>query len=78
MSITEFLEEDENRLEQLIEQYPRSIPTKALADFLDLDVVSVRTIIEGGQIGLHWKKAGKLNSAYCVPTATFVRWYLRK
>lgn len=41
-----------------------------------MDENSTRATVEGGAFGFAWRKSGKANKAYCVPTAQFVRWYL--
>lgn len=75
--IMEFLQEDSAKLDTLIEKYPVSLPTSAIADFLSLDIASVRATIEAGFLGMAWRKPGKANHGYHVPTAQFVRWYLK-
>lgn len=75
-SIVQYLENDNNRLDKLIEAFPVSMPTSAAAEFLGIDVASMRAAIENGAIGLAWRKQGKTNHAYYIPTAQFVRWYL--
>lgn len=74
--VLQFLEADANKVEILIQNYPVNMPTAAAADFLGLDVASLRSAIENGVVGMSWRKAGKANHAYFIPTAQFVRWYL--
>ena len=71
-----FLDDDLNKIDTLIEQYPQRIPIPIIADFLHMDENSTRAAVEGGAFGFAWRKSGKANKAYCVPTAQFVRWYL--
>lgn len=78
MRIDEFFKQDNEKVEKLLEQYPVNIPTRVVADFLKIDVNSVRAIIECGNVGLSWRKTGKMNTSYVIPTATFLRWYLNK
>ena len=76
MKVSEFLLKDNDRIEQLIEEHPVSIPVTSIAEFLQADVASVRAAIEGNCFGLSWRKAGSTRHAYLIPTAQFVRWYL--
>lgn len=75
-TIKAFIDEDNNRVEELIKENPIHISVPRIAEFLQIDVVSARAAIECGAFGLAWRKQGKLNKAYCIPTAQFVRWYL--
>lgn len=74
--LNEFLSEDNAKIDRLIENFPVNLPVSAVSDFLGLDVASVRAAIENERIGLAWKKAGRANHGYFIPTAQFVRWYL--
>lgn len=74
--VMSFLNDDLNKIDTLIERCPQRIPIPTLADFLNIDENSLRAAIECGAFGFSWRKAGKANKAYCVPTAQFVRWYL--
>ena len=75
--INEFLSADNTKIDRLIDNFPINLPVSAVADFLAVDVASVRAAIENGNaFGLAWKKSGKANHGYFVPTAQFVRWYL--
>ncbi|MCM1023854.1 MAG: hypothetical protein NC395_07320 [Prevotella sp.] len=74
--VMSFLNDDLNKIDALIERYPLRIPIPAVADFFSMDENSVRAAVEGGAFGFAWRKSGKANKAYCVPTAQFVRWYL--
>ncbi len=75
-NINAFLTEDNAKIDRLIEMFPTHLPVSAVSDFLSIDIASVRAAIENGDFGLAWKKAGKVNHGYFVPTAQFVRWYL--
>lgn len=74
--INQFLEADEMKVKQLISNNPVSLTPQTVADFLGINVQSVRSIIENGRIGLSWRKDGKMNHGYVIPTTRFVRWYL--
>lgn len=76
-AIKNFLEADEKRVEELIKEYPVSIPTAKAAEFLGVNTASMRAIIENGTLGLAWRKEGKLNKAFFLPTTQFLRWYMR-
>ena len=75
--INEFLSADNAKIDRLIENFPVNLPVSAVADFLSMDVSSVRAVIENGVVGLAWKKSGRSNHGYYIPTAQFVRWYLK-
>ena len=76
MKIGDFLIEDNERIEQLIEAHPVSIPVDKLAEFLQADNASIRAAIENDCFGISWRKAGSTRHAYLIPTGQFVRWYL--
>lgn len=76
MSVSEFLQNDTERVEKLIESHPDSLSVNDVADFLKLDSRSVRSILDNGIIGLCWKKEGSLNRGFYISTAMFVRWYM--
>lgn len=74
--IRNFIAADDEKIEKLIEQYPIGMTTNAIAEFLDIDIASVRAILENGTVGLAWKQSCKSRHGYYVPTAQFVRWYI--
>ena len=76
-AISEFLENDDKKIEELIKEYPVSIPTDVAAKFLGINPASMRAIMNDGTVGLSWKKDGKLNRGFFLPTAHFLRWYGR-
>lgn len=76
-AIKEYLQHDNDKIERLIADYPVLCPIDAVAEFLGVDPESVRSAIESGVFGMSWKKSGKLNRAFRVPTPQFVRWYLQ-
>lgn len=50
----------------------------ALAKFLHCTPESVRSMLETtNSFGIAWRQAGSVNRGFLVPTAVFVRWYLR-
>ncbi len=71
-----YLNADLDKIDKLIEENPIRLTIKTAAEFLSMDNESVRAVVEGGAFGLAWRKTGKANKAYCVPTPQFVRWYL--
>lgn len=75
MSISEFLQEDNMRLEKLIAEHPRVLQPNDVAEFLGIDVRSIRAVLDNGTLGLAWRKEGALTRGFAVPTAMFVRWY---
>lgn len=76
-TIENFLREDEIRVESLIKKYPTTIPTEEAAKLLGMTVETLRACIDEDKLGVSWRKDGKLNRGYRIPTAPFVRWYLR-
>lgn len=76
-AIKDYLQHDYAKIEKLISEYPALCPVDAIAEFLNLDSDSVRSAIENGSFGLAWKKSGKLNRVFRIPTPQFVRWYLQ-
>lgn len=75
--IIAYIQEDNNKIDELIQNYPVSLPVSAIADFLCCDCASVRAAIENKMYGMAWKKAGKSNHGYLIPTAQFIRWYMK-
>ena len=69
--------EDDERIDRLVDKYPYRIPVDALSSFLHIDAQSLRAYLESGinAFGMAWKKIGKDNHAYAIPTAQFLRWY---
>lgn len=76
MKASAFLAEDNEKIDKLIEENPQSLSIMEIANFLNMDVASVRSAIENNTFGMSWRKAGSTRKAYNVPTAQFVRWYL--
>lgn len=74
--INEFLSDDNNRIDKLIEDNPCSLSITEISKFLNMDVASVRSAIENNTFGMAWKKAGSARHGYFIPTSQFVRWYL--
>lgn len=74
--INDFLSQDNDKLADLIENNPVNVPVSSAAEFLGADVASIRAAIENDCFGAAWRKAGSTRSAYYIPTAQFVRWYL--
>lgn len=72
-----FLQADAARAAELMQKYPDRIPVNAVAEFLGCAPDTVRAWIESGAMGLCEKKIGKQNRAFLIPTAMFLRWYLR-
>lgn len=74
--IQTFIDADIEKVSKLIEENPQRIPIPVIADFLEMKQESARAAVECGAFGFAWRKDGKLNKGYCIPTAQFVRWYL--
>lgn len=75
-NIVKYLEDDEARLSQLVAENPVHLSPQKIADFMNTPVPSVRSMIDAGVFGASWRKDGKLNRGYFVPTANYLRWYL--
>lgn len=74
-TIRTFMDDDDKKIEKLIIEYPVCLSTKAIAEFLGMDIAAVRAVIDNGVVGCSWKKTGKDHKGYYIPTAQFVRWY---
>lgn len=74
--IKDFINQDLDRLEELMKKYPRQLSCDAVADLLGCKPEGVRQAIAEGAFGIHWRLSGKLTSGNCIPTGQFVRWYL--
>lgn len=74
-AIKAFFDNDDRKAEQLIRDYPQSIPIPVAAEFLGIDAASLRAMAIEGHLGSSWKKEGKLNRGFFLPTAQFLRWY---
>lgn len=72
-----FLEDDNERIDKLIEENPHSVSITEIARFLNMDVAAVRASIENGAFGTSWRKVGSARHGYFIPTAQFIRWYLK-
>lgn len=75
--IKTFLQADAARAAALMQQYPDRIPVNAVAEFLGCAPDTVRAWVEAGNMGICERKIGKQNRAFLIPTAMFLRWYLR-
>lgn len=75
-TIKTFLEADTQKLEQIIEKYPRQIPAKIVAELMGVSPENLRQAVSEGELGISWRKPGKLTGGNCIPTAKFVRWWL--
>ena len=74
--IKEYLEQDEAKIQKLIEENPVSVTPAVVAEVLGVQVQSVRAMLDNNRLGLSWRKDGKLNKGYLISTPKFVRWYL--
>ncbi|MCQ2053345.1 MAG: hypothetical protein MJZ03_05375 [archaeon] len=75
-AISEFLKHDDEKIEKLISEYPINVPVNAVAAFLGVDDESIRAAVECGNFGYSWRKAGKMNKCFKIPTAQLLRWYM--
>ena len=78
MTVKEFLDEDIKKLNQIVTDYPKQIPIDIVADLFGCAVETVRTMCEENHtFGDGWRKPGKLNRGFCIPTGVFIRWYTK-
>lgn len=70
------LNTDIEELDKLMEEYPKIIPNKKAAAFLNIDYESYIAWLETGILGMSWRKSGKANKAHITLTNQFARWYL--
>lgn len=61
-------------LEDIVTQYPRSIPVDVVAKFLGVEVKTVHHMMEeaGNSIGASWQRPGR--RGYKIPTLKFYLW----
>ena len=77
MTVNEFISADNEKIEKILNDYPKQIPCPVVAELLGCKPDGVRQAIAEGAFGIHWRLQGKLTSGNCcIPTAQFVRWYL--
>ena len=76
MSIAEFIDADNKKVEKIIAEHPNQIPTKVAAELLGLTEKSMREFLCSSSVGMSWRKAGAVSRGFAIPTAQFVRWYL--
>ena len=74
--IRAFIDTDNQKLEQIIEEYPLSVPVPIAAEFLGCHQDTLRSALEDGRLGFSERKIGKVNRGFVIPTGHFVRWYL--
>lgn len=74
--IRAFIDTDNQKLEQIIEKYPLSVPVPIAAEFLGCHQDTLRSALENGRLGFSERKIGKVNRGFVIPTGHFVRWYL--
>ena len=76
MNIKEFLDADMAKVEKLIEEYPINVPINKVAEFLEVNGETVRGMVVKGIFGA-WGQNTINKRFFVIPTANFVRWYLR-
>ena len=76
MSVNEFINYDMRKVEKLVEENPINIPVKIVSSFLDVDDKTVRGMVVKGVFGA-WGQNTINKRFFVIPTANFVRWYLR-
>lgn len=68
-----FLKSDQEKLEEIVEKYPKQIPANVAAEYFGVSPNNMRQSLKGGEYGFSWRNEGKLNTGNCIPTAVFVR-----
>ena len=77
-TLSEFLKSEREWINGIIEQYPRQIPIAPIAEHWGCAGDSIRAAIEqDATFGLYWRKVGRANKAYMIPTGLFVQWYCK-
>ena len=77
-ALSNFLTAEREWINSIIEQYPRQIPIAPIAEHWGCAEASVRAAIEqDATFGVYWRKVGKANHAYLIPTGLFVQWYCK-
>lgn len=69
-------EDRQAELEQICKDHPIEIPIAVAAKWLGVSAESLRySIIQGtcGFVALSWRKPGKSNAGYHIPTSVFYR-----
>lgn len=75
--IKEYLNNDTEKLSEIIQKHPQQIPVPVIAEWWGCNVDTLRTALqEQGLLGIAERKPGKLNRGFVVPTGHFVRWYM--
>ena len=74
--LNSYLTGEMERLNELTEKKPLYLTVKDVSSFLGVDDESVRAAIECGVFGMAWRKSGKLNKAFHIPTAQFALWFI--
>ncbi len=76
--LSRFLQEDREWLCSLIQQYPKKIPIRPIADHWGCATDSIRAAIEqDSAFGIHWRKNNAKNHSYLIPTGVFIQWYCK-
>lgn len=71
--LADFTKENLIRIAEVVKEYPSSIPTHVAAKLLDISDESTRTYLQnGGEYGIAWRKPGKQNCGYSIPTYAFL------
>ena len=75
--IDRFLDEDMEKLSEIIEKYPFQIPIAVVAELFGCQKETLSMAIEEqGLLGICERRPGKLNRGFVIPTAHFLRWYM--
>ena len=71
------IKEQLKKLEDLINKYPIKLPLKEVADFLDMNVLGLRSALMRGNapFGFAYQKDDGGNRVMIIPTVKFYLWY---
>lgn len=77
--LEEFIQQDTEKLAEIVENYPFQIPVKVICDWWHCSEDSLRNALkQQGLLGIAQQRPGKLNAGFVIPTGHFVRWYCCK
>ena len=68
MTVNEFISADNEKIEKILNDYPKQIPCPVVAELLGCKPDGVRQAIAEGAFGIHWRLQGKLTSGNYEPS----------
>lgn len=69
-----------DRLNQIADDNPDSIPLKVAAEFMGMSDDGLRCALDQSKcaFGFSWQQKGAANRGFKIPTVPFYMWYLQK